>query len=620
MRKHRSLVLLFSAALAAAQLQAQDTTVSDVSVYRGRVKRVTPATGLQQALDAAEPGDVITIAPGVYYESVSVTASGKPGAPIVICAEEGGTATISGGTSPDFKLEFAHVEGDLYKAPVPWTVRWVMADRRNLNAYEDLAGLKAFRTTGHDSKRPEDGPPEGFAWEDGVLYVRLLGGNEPNEAKVEIHRQYAGLDDPLPVSQFWHPRTARQRDTGANVYIKGSHVILAGLRLHLAPEAGVRVSGDHVTIRDCYIDGAHRGIVAGESAHLTVEHCEFSGYPTYQWVRWGQYAEPRKKTWEVVYNSNLCNTFIHHKGRAVKVRHNLIYECFDGMWPRDMGTLDPEQASEYAYNVIMSCGDDAIEFDTKTPINLRVHHNFIMDALVLLALSPVQGGGLTIDHNIVYVSPEYGLRTCTLFKFSCPGGFRRPHKPTQGCVIAHNTLVNSKTYLYWTGEDHLFENNVVENNIIRVRLSRDWKLPGFTVSRFNLHASPDSRSPANLTHLIRTEHVGFERAPPYAADALPVAPLQERGKAPRTATYGAPLVDFGLRPGSPAVDAGAGGKDDAYHHSSRGEAPDLGAIELGEEWQFPRPGPRWVVGEKTPWRPPLPPSLDPRWVGLQTSQ
>jgi len=578
-------------------------------VYAGRVRRITPTLGLQNALDSARPGDVITLAPGVYYESIKVSKSGEPGAPIVICAEEGGTATISGGTPPDFKLEFGQVEGDVFTATVPWPVRWVMVDGRNLNAYGSLDNLKSFSMQGHDSRRIEDGPPEGFAWEDGSLYVRLLGGMDPGKAEVEIHRMDSGAKaPPLRTSaRAWSP------GGGTNVTINASHVVLSGLRLHLAPDVAVRVNGANVTIRDCYIDGAHRGIEAGRSPNLTVEYCEFTGYPTYQWVRWGHWGgvKNRGSLWNVIYNSNLCITFMHHDGPSVKVRHNLIYECFDGMWPRNMGTLDPAMTSEYAYNALMSCGDDSIEFDTRRPINLRVHHNFIMDALVLLAISPVQGGGLTIDHNIVYVSPERGLRNCTLFKFDCPWR-RRYGAPTTGLRIVHNTLINTRNTLYWT--THKFEDSVLENNILYAYRSNAWRLPGFVPSKHNMYAGP-SINPDHLSHLIHAKEPGFRVAPSLDAEPLPVLPLQEAGVAERSPEAGE-FVDFRLRPDSPGVDAGAPGMDEAYHHSSRGRAPDLGAIELGETWQFPRPGPRWATGEKTPWRPSLPPSLDPQWVGL----
>ncbi|HEX7010937.1 MAG TPA: hypothetical protein VF184_13225, partial [Phycisphaeraceae bacterium] len=41
---------------------------------------------IQQAADAAMPGDTILVAPGVYYEHVQITRGGEPGRPITFRA------------------------------------------------------------------------------------------------------------------------------------------------------------------------------------------------------------------------------------------------------------------------------------------------------------------------------------------------------------------------------------------------------------------------------------------------------------------------------------------------------------------------------------------------------
>lgn len=577
-----------------------------------RVRRVMPGGELQQALEDASPNDIITLAPGTYGGPITVNKGGDAWAPVVIRAEEPGTVTLTNATPPGFKLEFTNIKGDLYRAPVRWQVRWVMVEgHRNLMDYVTLAGLETFRAIGNDSRRMEDGPPEGFAWENGLLYVRLLGGGNPNRAGAEIHRETNVFQK--KTYTLWGGRSFKQGD-GFILDVRAPHVVLEGLKFHLAPDIAVQVNAADVTIRDCYFDGCIRGIESLASANLTVEHCEYSGYPTYQWVRWGQLCGVNGKMglWNTIYASNLCNTFIHHYGPSVKVRHCMVYEAFDGMWPRNMGTLDPRKTSEYAYNLFMSAGDECIEFDTRTPINLRVHHNFIMDATVPLALSPIQGGGLMLDHNIVYVSPERGLSHCTLLKFDCP--WRRSYgAPSRGIILVHNTLVNSHHTLSWT--KHNFVDCVFENNVMMVNRSSQWDQPGYVPTKHNIYTGPNV-DPKHMPPMLTGKQPGFRQHPDFGAEPLPVLPLQEVGLAVATPTFHGPYVDFVLRPDSPAVDAGAPGTEDEYHHTARGKAPDLGAIELGEIWTFPRPGPRWAVGKKMPWRPELPPSLHPAWVGL----
>jgi len=627
LRARCSLFTLFLISFGALSALAQDASTAIMPVYEGNVVRVTPETGLQGALDTASPGDVITLAPGVYYESAVLDRSGTAEAPIVIVAEEPGTATISGATTPDFELGFTRVEGDLHRANVPWTVRWVMVDGRNLMGYDDLQGLRSFTILGHDSGSVVDGPPEGFVWVDGTLYVRLLGGQDPNRANLEIHRSFNAAETPLLNTDYFGDRAwPSRRDlplddpSGANLTIRGSHVVVAGLKLHLGPLSAINVAADDVTIHDCHVDGAWRSIRAGDSDRVRVAYSEFSGYPAYQWVRWGYENGKQWDLWNAIYNSNLNINHVHHYGRSFELEHSLIYECFDCLWPRNMGSLDPNDQSEYRHNLVMSCGDECIEFDTREAINLRVHHSFLMDATAVLALSPVQGGGLTIDHNIVYSSPEYGLGSSVLLKFQCPW-CSTGSPSTKDVTIAHNTLVSSTGGLYWTGEEHTYEDSIFENNVVYTRRETGWVHADFTMSPYNLHSGPRMDPDArNMSHVIHAADPDLVSAPLMGAGALvdgvrqplPVLPLQTEPPLSES-----PPVDFRLAGGGVSVDAGnpATYLDDRYHHRRSGSEPDLGAIELGENWGFSA-GPRWATGSKTPWRPTPPPSLDPIWIGL----
>jgi len=589
------------------------TVITEVYAQKtGRVLQVMPDSNLQQVLDDATPGDIITLATGTYRGLITVNKGGDASAPVVIRAEDPGTVTLTNATLPDYKLEFDNIKDDLYRTAVPWQVRWVMVEgHRNLMDYVTLDGLETFRAIGNDSRRIEDGPPEGFAWENGFLYIRLLGGADPNDTGIEIHRETNVFQE--KIYTLWGGRSFKQGD-GFILDVRAPYVVIEGIKFHIAPDIAIQVNADNVTIRDCYFDGCIRGIESLASANLTVEYCEYSGYPTYQWIRWGQLVGVNGKMglWNVIYASNLCNTFIHHYGPSVKVRHCIVYEAFDGMWPRNMGTLDPEKTSEYAYNLFMSAGDECIEFDTRTPINLRVHHNFIMDATVPLALSPVQGGGLMIDHNIVYVSPERGLSHCTLLKFDCP--WRSSYSaPSRGITMVHNTFVNSYHTLSWT--KHEFVDCIFENNVMMVKRSSQWDQLGYVPTKYNIYTGPDV-DPNHMPPMLVGKNPGFQQHPDFEAKPLPVLPLQEVGLASATPTFHGPYVDFSLRSDSPAVDAGTPATGDEYHHTARGKASDLGAIELGENWTFPRPGPHWAIGKKMPWRPELPPSLHPEWIGL----
>jgi hypothetical protein len=277
---------------------------------------------------------------------------------------------------------------------------------------------------------------------------------------------------------------------------------------------------------------------------------------------------------------------MNYGGPRSIVRHNWIYDSSqDHLQPRGNNTSAPEDASEIAYNLIQNNGDDPIEFDSASPMNLRVHHNVILDGMCLLSLCPVMGGGLTIDHNLFYNSPENGSANGCWLKLGSPWGSALP---TIGMRLVHNTVVQTRDTLQWLGAGHRYENNLLENNILYIAKSQDWGIPDFPLSRHNLYCGPKI-DPKHIPGLIHGDQPFVSTRP----------------------------MDFNLRPDSAAVDAGAPGKDKEYFHKPAGKAPDLGAIELGETWSFPRPGPRWAKGNEIPNRPAIPASLPRKWVGME---
>ena len=571
---------------------------------------LAPGDDIQKALDAAAPGDTIVLKDGVYYQSIVITKGGTAGKPVTLKAANGG-ATISGAVPPaEAKLKFVHLEEEpgLYKAAVPHRVWWVMVDGRNLVNYGYLSYLKTFEFPDQSSGALKPCVPEGFAWRNGSLFVRLENKADPNTAAVEINRPAVGHTSKEPEFEKeirWAPDSGFDvpgaghffsRFVG-NIMVKADHVVIEGLRLHLGVGAAVVVHGNEVTVRDCYITGAHIGIFQPDAVDLpprgsprpitpssrtarglTVEYCEFSGAPGYESCRRGY--------WGGLYAANTSAVFMNYGGPRSIVRHNWVYDSSqDHLQPRGNGTSSPEDASEIAYNLFQNCGDDSIEFDSASPMNLRMHHNVILDGMCLVSLCPVMGGGLTIDHNLFYNSPERGSPNGCWIKLGTPWGSALP---TTGMRLIHNTVVQTRDTFQWCGEGHRYENNLLENNIIYVAKSQGWGMPDFLLSHHNLYCGPKI-DPKHIPGLIHGDQPFVSLKP----------------------------MDFNLRPDSAAVDAGAAGKDKEYHHQSRGKASDLGAIELGDTWKFPRPGPRWATGNEIPNRPAIPASLPRKWVGLE---
>ena len=264
-------------------------------------------------MDVAGPDDSFELAPRTYRQNVVLDKSGTLDAPIILRARKPGTVVLSG--TPTETLVFTHVSDDLYRSRVGHRVRWVLVDDRNLVAYETLGDLTQFR----DSARSLGGPPEGFAWEDGFLYLRLANSQDPNTATVESHRAYVGNEAEMGQADFWRDVG---RAGGVGLRINGKCVVVQGIRFRLAPELGIRLDDDahHITVEDCHFLGVHRGILAGAADLVTVRRCEFSGYPGYEWLRWSKYVEKNADIWNLL-SQHLSCTFRELLSRPVGLVH-----------------------------------------------------------------------------------------------------------------------------------------------------------------------------------------------------------------------------------------------------------------------------------------------------------
>ena len=556
----------------------------DVCIAEVTVVRVEAGGDVQAALDAAGEGDTVELASGVYHAGVVVRTRG-----VTLRAAEPGGAVLSNAAIE--ALDWERGEGDLYSAKVEYPVRWVVAGRRNMFGYDTLDELKAFTRLGRESKGDVGGPREGFVWSEGVLYVRLLKGADPREEKVRIHRDLGGEKKARTNRTFWSgwwdfrrlvEGTAARPGTAVTVEAEG--VTLEGLRIELAPVAGVVAVGDGLTVRDCAITSTRIGIIGGGAADLTVENSSYDCFPVYEWARWGQMQEPQVNTRDAMQTSNFEATFVQHHGKRARIVNNVAWQCYDGMWPRGMvqGSTEADR-SETVDNLVFGCADECVEFDSREPLRLRVHRNIFSDALVTLAISPVLGGDLWIRHNVVYQSPERGLPQCTLLKFDCPWGFRQEGRvPTREVHIEDNMLINTRLSLYWTGDDHRFEDCTFDGNVVDLAFGNQWKLPGWEPGVNMLRIWNKNKNPHTLANSVWAGDLPvFRIPPPYGAMAE--EPRFERSVGERTET-----------------DAG-----------EQGEAMDLrlrfGAGDSELDWLPLRVGPRW--DREADWRQFLSPSL-----------
>ena len=293
-------------------------------------------------------------------------------------------------------------------------------------------------------------------------------------------------------------------------------------------------------------------------------------------------------------------------GHGHVIAHNAVAYFHDGIAISTYGTpeQDPERrasAIDIYNNDLHVFNDDFIETDGGVH-NIRVFNNRgINAAMGGYSSQPVFGGPAYFFRNILYHVP-----TGVAFKFSS--------KPA-GLFVWHNTIIGEQVSGDPSANMH-YRNNLFlgrdmpDRGVMRwansttaystdyngyrpnkgVKAQYSWLAPAANQTMYEARKE-DWRTFATLadfreatgqeTHGIEIDYDIFERlAPPDPAK--------------RHAVYHAMDLNFKLKPGSKAVDAGVAipGVNEGFN----GKAPDLGALEVGAP--EPKYGPRWLT-----WQP-----------------
>ena len=287
------------------------------------------------------------------------------------------------------------------------------------------------------------------------------------------------------------------------------------------------------------------------------------------------------------------------------IAHNAIAWFHDGIGISTYGTPEPDpelQASSIDIygNDLHMMNDDFIETDGGVH-NIRVYANRGVNAAQGgYSAQPVFGGPAYFFRNLLYHVP-----TGVAFKFSA--------KPA-GLFVWHNTVIAEQTVRDPYSNAH-FRNNLFlgrdtpgrgimawANATSRFSSDYNGYRPNRGVQEQYLWLAPPSgetvyepakdqwRSFATLADLraaTAQEQHGIEVDYDIFLNLAPPDPSA------RHAVYHAVDLDFRLKPGASAVDAGI--RIPTVNDAFTGKAPDLGAIECGSP--PPRFGPRWLSAQ-----------------------
>jgi len=492
-----------------------------------------PLGSVQQAVDLAEPGDKVLIAPGVYRESVVVGKSGTPKAYILI---EGRPGAILDGSDAGFldrdgprhwtMRRFppaggttGESRGNYFEADCDWPVDHIVIKG------EKYYGSKTFA----DMQVCASGPP-GCWFQDAPkqkLYVHpTRGWNSPGTQETAVSRLAKGIT------------------------LEGAHhVVIDGLEVRYFGKMGIDIRGSDNVVQNCLVRDQDVGInINGKEFHNnTIQRCEVSQTSVYKWG----WFHTKGTRYEV-------DNIAVRGGRGNVVRHNKVHGSFDGIglsvWSHlfEPGWI---QDTDIHDNHVYDCGDDGMEPEG-TCTNLRFWNNRIHSCLMTMSIAPVT------------VGPAYFINeTYSDFQLSA----LKIQVKTSGTVFLYNSTFHSTGYRQsvWEGsspwKNLRFRNCIFSGTDYVFRDSGPPREGTVTFDYDDLYTPRPGR------------FVVWEGKPYSNLDEFRRAGYEQHGLATDPRFVDAAAGDFRLRPDSPLIDRGIHipGINDGY----AGKAPDIGSHE-----------------------------------------
>tara|TARA_R100000027_G_scaffold38992_1_gene28871 strand:- start:10024 stop:11754 length:1731 start_codon:yes stop_codon:yes gene_type:complete len=355
----------------------------DVEIWREDVLRSTEST-IQEAVNAAQPGDVVRVREGVYHETITIVdKNADPSLPFVLEAAEGETVILDGAdaglqTADSGRWEWSEAD-QAWVAEVPWSGRTSRAlltwasydDGRLIASHHD----REFFLAGNRG--------DALFREGNTVYLRLADGTSPNEVSLNI-----GVSE------------------GILQFFESSGWIVRGFRLEHAGFAGVHLKGPTVhdiILEDLEIESSYRGISTEEygvgfSDRISVRRCRVLNEWNFDWPWKDGYRDS---------DSSGSDETAPMRGGGIHMRANNseVFGCeVSGQW--DGIRIQGRNVDVYQ-NRLHKIKDDMMELESNNSRNVRVFENFGYEVFVGVSLVSNRGGPIYIYRNWV----QTGLRS-----------------------------------------------------------------------------------------------------------------------------------------------------------------------------------------------------------------
>jgi hypothetical protein len=364
-------------------------------------------------------------------------------------------------------------------------------------------------------------------------------------------------------------------DAGGSFDTKGS-VIYARDRKHLWFES--------LTVR-----GAFYAINANSASHFVIRRCKFrevgkgfnsqnGGYnkSVHHFIADNDIVGPTK--WPRTKGiESYCLTYISGGGHVVC--HNRMYNVGDGMHGTGHGTAS---ACDFYNNDMNICTDDGIETD-HCEFNMRVWGNRIRNVAHGITVQPSRAGPVYIFRNFIYNA------TYSPFKL---------HNHTTGVLLIHNTCMKQRNAFNIVPASESVLNVVMRNNLFLTASGtglyvgtpncRDFDIDSDGYGGFQKFARWNRRTDYKTIADAKKAGQIYQGRGAYMINPATCFASGLKPPANRDKEYTIDELDFRLAEKSDAVDKGVVLPN--LNDNFQGTAPDLGALEYGDE--PPHFGPR----------------------------
>ena len=321
---------------------------------------------IQRGADLAQPGDLVSIAAGVYRESIVVSHSGTPSQPIVFRGTfgailDGADAAIAAG------LGWNNAGTGVWSRTTGFSTALVVSDQGRLFPYASPAELRALAS----------GAPGGFFFDGTTLSVKFSDGSTAAQRHLDVARLPAGFV--VDSQQHIRIENLEIRHYGSDVYGKG---------IYLRHASDTTVSGNAIhenAATGIWVKGGDRNLIE----HNTIGDSSIFGWP-----------------WAATHESSAQNNSVYFTddvGRGNVVRYNTVHDTYDGLHP--CGDSAPASGfsneTDVYGNSLSRHNDDAIEAEGYCA-NVRIWGNRISDSLMGFALAPAAPGPVWMVRNTAW--------------------------------------------------------------------------------------------------------------------------------------------------------------------------------------------------------------------------